>query len=503
MHKGHFYSAAVFALEIAFYSQIAQVLGESQWLRLKWMLLCAPPMAARVLVSAWPHRLTLCALLPLIPALLVLLATHNVPAHLVFHKTSPATILIAVDIYLLARQLLALLHLSVARITYLWVFRYLRGETGPQPPTIDPEELLGRFSTQLDAERRRAEPLLARAIVRTFAFDLCASSALQLAVYASQVVLPVLVARILFQLGRLDTAMPDALFALAAYATVALAAAVVEQNQIDHRDKVALKMQVALSAAVHRAAVRGSTLEDPLCGTDHPQALSAHVAKLCGNIWLPLRVVSGLYVFYRQVGWAVLPGIAFILVYLPIRSHLIRARTAAQAASTRASGERTRMLAQMLENIVPLRLLGWDARLRMDIERLREGAELRHTVASSVANALLALARTASRSGGPLVSLAIYSVLRHFSDTEFVTTEKVYIVQSILRELFPLLIDIPHAFDSWWAARLPHEQLARVLFAAPAEAASKMEWPSLAAAGQMVAVVGAWVQANRRCSRRC
>ncbi|KAJ1956130.1 hypothetical protein GGI12_005386, partial [Dipsacomyces acuminosporus] len=46
-----------------------------------------------------------------------------------------------------------------------------------------------------------------------------------------------------------------------------------------------------------------------------------------------------------------------------------------------------------------------------------------------------------------------------------ITAKQVYIVQAILRELFPLLIDIPHAFDSWWAAKQPYTNINNILVA--------------------------------------
>ncbi|KAJ2469835.1 Multidrug resistance-associated protein 1 [Coemansia sp. RSA 2337] len=267
--------------------------------------------------------------------------------------------------------------------------------------------------------------------------------------------------------------MSRALIALSIYSVLSVVATVIEQNQIDIRDKVKLKIRIALTAAVHQSMLLGSSssaearrLDTDMysCGIRNTQQLAAHIVNLTGAIWLPVRVTAGLYVFYRQVGWAVVPGIAIVLLYLPLRKLLVSRSTRAQVQAAKASSQRVGLLTQLVENIIPLRMLGWDRLLADRIQGLRERDELKFTVESNMATSLLSFARTACRSGGPLGSLFIYSVYYLTSSGYlYVTADQVYIVQAILRELFPLLIDVPHAFDSWWAARRPYEQIEGLL----------------------------------------
>ncbi|KAJ2053978.1 hypothetical protein H4S04_000313 [Coemansia sp. S16] len=267
--------------------------------------------------------------------------------------------------------------------------------------------------------------------------------------------------------------MSRALIALSIYSVLSVIATVIEQNQIDIRDKVKLKIRIALTAAVHQSMLLGSSssaearrLDTDMysCGIRNTQQLATHIVNLTGAIWLPVRVTAGLYVFYRQVGWAVVPGIAIVLLYLPLRKLLVSRSTRAQVQAAKASSQRVGLLTQLVENIIPLRMLGWDRLLADRIQGLRERDELKFTVESNMATSLLSFARTACRSGGPLGSLFIYSVYYLTSSGYlYVTADQVYIVQAILRELFPLLIDVPHAFDSWWAARRPYEQIEGLL----------------------------------------
>ncbi|KAJ2025882.1 hypothetical protein IWW57_003224, partial [Coemansia sp. S610] len=301
-----------------------------------------------------------------------------------------------------------------------------------------------------------------------FAGDLLLCSGLRLLVYINDITLPILVARMLSELHLGSFTTSNALVALVWYGGFSVWATIVEQNQIDYRDRVKLKIRLTLTAAIHQTALRKRTEADAYsCGIRETQLLATHLVGLTGCVWLPIRVAGGLYVFYRQVGWAVIPGIALTLAYLPLRKHLVRRSTQARSLAAEASSQRVQKLTQLVENIVPLRLLGWDRLLAQGVQSVREAEELPHTTDANVGASLLAFARSVCRSGGPLASLFLYSAYSLTSADGRVTAEGVYLVQAILRELFPLLIDVPHAFDSWWAAQRPYHQIEELLSESP------------------------------------
>ncbi|KAJ2659199.1 Multidrug resistance-associated protein 6 [Coemansia sp. RSA 1200] len=466
--------------------------------------------------------------------------------------TGGGVVLLVLDFCLFALQLAVLfrsrflsLGLSgLSRITYFWVFQYVNkqstfnsnsngnsngngggsavaGDIKRLPTSVSQDETLRLFTQNwhrlTQAERNHDKynggsgsgAILANAIVRTFAKDLCVSSILQLAVYASQLAIPVLVAQMLSHLSQANQKEESsgvfggfaaysatssnagaAIRALVLYSVTLLMAAVVEQNQIDLCDKLALKIHITLAASVHRSmletpgrtigsdtASENSSVAVYTTGVEHTKTLGKHIVKLCGDIWLPLRVVGGLYMFYSQVGWAIFPGISFILLYLPLRRTFLQRRTREQAAAGTATATRVSLLARLIDNIVPLRLLNWDTLVAGRIQKLREADELCSKRNVNLANSLLSLARTACRSCGPIVSLFVYSAgILYFSGRNggsdgknkgsvpgWVSVQQVYVVQAMLRELFPLVIDVPHAFDGWWAARLPYSHISRAL----------------------------------------
>ncbi|KAJ2774612.1 Multidrug resistance-associated protein 6, partial [Coemansia nantahalensis] len=439
------------------------------------------------------------------------------------HLLLPLLPLALVDVWLLAKA--ARPHAGRARdsgavgvaaprswlavATYHWVFRYLcserrqrRHRSGseagldarlPQlPRALHPAHGLTRFATQWQREVASGRGSLAHALWRSFARELIVCSALRLVVLAKEIMEPVVVARILQALGEPPStgALAGHGRAVALYVGVACIGGLVEQHHIDMRDRTELSMRMALTCAVHQAhtgvsgahvsvadlglAARARGTDLYSCGIHSTQQLAAHIAKLTTVLWVPLRLAAGLWMFYGQVGWAAAPGVAAVLLYPPLRARLLKRAVDARARVAAASSERASLLAQLLDNAVPVRMLGWGPVLVARIRALRERAELLPAIESSAAYASLYSVRMACRTGGPLASLLIYSIAaRYFasrssggdasSGTPAVSAERVFMVQAILCELFPVLIDAPHALDDWWAAQQPYAQIQAVL----------------------------------------
>ncbi|KAJ2558907.1 ATP-binding cassette glutathione S-conjugate transporter ycf1 [Coemansia sp. RSA 1933] len=497
--QAHVRSAVILVAELACIGYVD--IRNSLWLT----VLVVPPLLARALMpfvlipplgttkkqhaaSSLTKRTALLALgLALAPALVLLDRTGGMPRAW-YGVLLLVVVVVAVDFWLFALELTAAQSSStedrkpslVSRVTYFWVLQHIGAkywagdddeadseeEIRSLPTSVDQTTAFARFTDIWHSEKKKRDAnqkVLAWTLIRTFRTDLLVGSILQLAVYVGQVVMPVLVARILRQIGDQTHEMN----VLGVYALASLGAVLVEQNQIDQRDRTVLKIGATLTMAAHGAVLDGraaTTDGGYTAGVHEARMLAQHVAKLSGTVWLPLRVLGGLYVFYRQVGWwAVVAGLSFILLYLPLRSTLIRTRTEAQARAAQATSERISLVSRMVDSIVPLRLLNWDGLLARRVQRARETDELDAQSRASVANSLLAFTRAACRSCGPIVSLFIYSVVRQGYGEAQVTADQVYVVQAILRELFPLIIDAPHAFDGWWAAQQPYANISRIL----------------------------------------
>ncbi|KAJ2856589.1 hypothetical protein GGI22_003770, partial [Coemansia erecta] len=350
-HKAHVRCAGILAAELA-------CIGYLDIRNALWLTLAVPPLVARALVpllcvapskqrtgASVATRAAVAALaLALAPALA--LGVRWDGGRCALHYG----VLVAVDFWLFRLQLGGAAEPRkteggredvslLSRVTYFWVLRYVGGtwwrgrqaghagagsddDARSLPTSVGQAEALEALTRNWRSGSEDSERRLARAIARTFMRDLWISSGLQLAVYASQVGLPVLVARILHHVGRQGEAGGSgwgAARALAAYSAASVCAVAVEQNQIDMRDKIALKIGVALTALVHGAlldAPTAATREEAYTAAVHDaRALAAHIVKLSGSVWLPVRVAGGLYVFHRQVGWwAVAAGVSFILL---------------------------------------------------------------------------------------------------------------------------------------------------------------------------------------------
>ncbi|KAJ1947701.1 hypothetical protein FBU59_001849, partial [Linderina macrospora] len=197
-------------------------------------------------------------------------------------------------------------------------------------------------------------------------------------------------------------------------------ATLIEQNLIDIRDTTKLKLRSVLTAAIHQQAIRrpnlaaiaeaeGTNLQ--LCGTRNSKMLAEHAVKLCESMWLPVRVVAGLYVFYTQVGGAIAAGIFALMVYFPARTIIMNKLATIDKELEAATSSRTSRLTQLIENIVPLRMLGWEQHLVQQIQSIREGAELKMAISQSTMEQLLWAMRIVCSESGPVISLFIYSMV--------------------------------------------------------------------------------------------
>ncbi|KAJ2561899.1 hypothetical protein GGH12_003640, partial [Coemansia sp. RSA 1822] len=394
----------------------------------------------------------------------------------------------------------------IEQVTYHWVYGFLRASLSdvdlelPQlPRVLHPATTLAQFNRHWQHEVAVARHSLFGALFHTFSRNLAVCSLLQLLVFANEIAQPALVAHILHELAHPARAsIVGCAYVLAVYACVSLVASVAEQNYIDLRDRTETAMRATLVCAVHQAhalsdgvsvgrleqAARMQGTDVYSCGVRSTQDLAAHIMKLTKAVWVPVRVIAGVYVFYRQVGWAVLPGIAAALLYLPVRTALLRASAVEHASASQASSRRIELVTQLIEHIVPIRMLGLAHVLARQIQRVRNTDELEPTMRDAQISLVRACVWTVCRTGGPLLSLFIYSGAVRLAGSGAVTAERVFIVQRVLRELFPLLIDAPHAFDCWWAAQQPYLQINKTPKFALADVDMHV------CKGQLVSVVG-------------
>ncbi|KAJ2799633.1 hypothetical protein H4R20_004358, partial [Coemansia guatemalensis] len=408
---------------------------------------------------------------------------------------------------------LQFLRQLVERVTYHWVFRYLQSMRGADsidlelpelPRSLHPAPMVARFNRCWQRELLFGRRSLGHALFWTFSRELVVCTLLRLLVQLKDMWQPVAVARIVQILGNAATSgRPPAAAATAEscvsglllYLVLGIGGGILEQNQIDMRDRIELSMRNTLSCALHQAhtanerryasvgrlALEARKLNTDLysCGTQSSQLLAKHAAQLTNTLWIPFRLAAGLFIFYWHVGWAVAPGIAAALLYLPLRKRLLHSINNAKDRAAKATSKRVSLLTHLLDNIVSIRMLGWSSVLVDRIRNVRESQELDPTIETSALSTVLLSVWTACRTCGPLISLFIYSVatslLAHGREDltntlPLVTAESVFIVQTILRELIPLLIDSPHAFDSWWAAKRPYAQIQAILVKASAYA---------------------------------
>ncbi|KAJ1870798.1 Canalicular multispecific organic anion transporter 2 [Coemansia sp. RSA 990] len=328
---------------------------------------------------------------------------------------------------------------------------------------------------------------LIRCLSRTFAAQLAACVGLRLVVFVKDMCLPLLLSRIIHSL---DSSQPVDLATnirlLVFYLAASVVAAIVEQNHIDMCDRTTLAISNTLLCAMHQVHSTGSSYKHsqvPIeqlkeaaaklktdlfsCGIRGTADLAQSLVQCVNSLCTPLRLLVGIYVFYRQIGWSVVPGIAITLLYLPMRSYLLRKSASAQQQASEASTRRVELIAHLIDSIVPLRLLGWCNVVVERIGRVRDVSEMSPSIRYTMLGNLRSFVWKTCRTGAPLLCLAIYSMFSRDNRSHMIPAERVYIVQTAMRELVPLLIDLPHALDGWWSAQQSLDQISTLLSQRP------------------------------------
>ncbi|KAJ2450726.1 Multidrug resistance-associated protein 7 [Coemansia sp. RSA 2336] len=383
----------------------------------------------------------------------------------------------------------------ISQVTYHWVYCLLREhprlrKVPKLPVSIHPAYLLARFNRlwqqeiRLQSGRSSRKIALVRCLSRTFAAQLAACVGLRLLVFVKDMGLPWLLSRIIHSLELSQPAdLAANLWLLALYLAASVLAAIVEQNHIDLCDRTTLAIANTLLCAMHQVHLSDKHLRVPMeqlqaaaakhktdlfsCGirstTDLAQSLVQCVNALC----TPLRLLVGTYVFYRQIGWSIVPGVAITLLYLPVRSLLLCKSSIVQQQVSEASTRRVALIAHLIDHIVPLRLLGWCTVIVERIGRVRDVDEMLPSIKHTMLGNLRSFVWKTCRTGAPLLCLAIYSMCAQGNTSHVISAERVFIIQTAMRELIPLLIDLPHALDGWWSAQQSLNQISTLLSQRP------------------------------------
>ncbi|XP_017097976.2 probable multidrug resistance-associated protein lethal(2)03659 [Drosophila bipectinata] len=142
---------------------------------------------------------------------------------------------------------------------------------------------------------------------------------------------------------------------------------------------LAMKMRVAVSAAIYRKAIR-------LSRTAMGDTTIGQVVNLLSNdlnrfdralihfhfLWLgPLELLISSYFLYQQIGVASFYGISILILYLPLQTYLSRVTSKLRLQTALRTDKRVRMMNEIISGIQVIKMYTWERPFGRLIEQLR------------------------------------------------------------------------------------------------------------------------------------
>ncbi|XP_043065365.1 probable multidrug resistance-associated protein lethal(2)03659 [Drosophila ficusphila] len=142
---------------------------------------------------------------------------------------------------------------------------------------------------------------------------------------------------------------------------------------------LAMKMRVAVSAAIYRKALR-------LSRTSLGDTTIGQVVNLLSNdlnrfdrclihfhfLWLgPLELLIAAYFLYQQIGFASLYGISILILYLPLQTYMSRITSKLRLQTALRTDQRVRMMNEIISGIQVIKMYTWERPFGKLIEQMR------------------------------------------------------------------------------------------------------------------------------------
>ena len=209
----------------------------------------------------------------------------------------------------------------------------------------------------------------ARALYRSFGREFMLAGAVKLLSDLCQLASPLLLRHIIGQLEagadvRAGAGATAALFAVGAIQAISL------RQYFAQLFATGLKVRASIVGAAYRKLLRLAPAAQLAASAGEVTNLMGPDAQRIGDlvpylhaVWFaPLQVVAALVLLWREVGIAVLPGIAVIAAMLAANRAIAQRTFQRQAGLLKARDARVKLVREMLVNMKPLKLHGWEVR---------------------------------------------------------------------------------------------------------------------------------------------
>ncbi|XP_055301713.1 ATP-binding cassette sub-family C member 4-like [Sitodiplosis mosellana] len=252
-----------------------------------------------------------------------------------------------------------------------------------EPLVEDRSDFLGdRLEKQWQAERKRmSRPYLARALFKAFWWE-----ALVLGLYCiftdcfCRLTFAFILERLLSHFREnSDVSQEDALTYGAVLFAFSICSGISFLHHLFKGYHCTMKVRVALSSVIYRKALclsqRALTNSVPgkLVNLLSNDLQRCETLSYLHTLWVsPLTTVLAAYILWREIDWAVIVGIAIILLFLPVQSYMGKLSGRIRFQTALRTDERVRFMDEIISGVQLIKMCAWEKQFEQLIGAIRQ-----------------------------------------------------------------------------------------------------------------------------------
>ncbi|CAF4075111.1 unnamed protein product, partial [Rotaria sordida] len=230
---------------------------------------------------------------------------------------------------------------------------------------------------------------------------------------------------------------------------------------------IGLRFRSAITGLVYRKSLKLSNASKQETTTGEIVNLMAidasRFAELTQHIHIlwsgPLQLLIALILLYRQMKFAIIPGVTLLFIMIPLSLYLQRIQKKLLLKQMIIKDQRIKMTNEILNGIRVLKLYAWEIAFIRSITHIRE-KELEYIRKKAIVNALSNILWTFTPI---LVGITTFATYVLSSDTNILTADKAFVSLTLFNLLRSPLVAFPTVFNNVVEARVSNKRIEKFL----------------------------------------
>ncbi|CAF3642109.1 unnamed protein product [Adineta steineri] len=230
---------------------------------------------------------------------------------------------------------------------------------------------------------------------------------------------------------------------------------------------VGLRFRSAITGLVYRKSLKLSNSSKQEATTGEIVNLMAidasrfaEVTHHIHTLWSgPFQLIIAFVLLYRQMQWAIIPGIVLLFIMIPTNLYLQRIQKKLTSKQMKVKDERIKTMNEILNGIRVLKLYAWEMAFIRSITHIRD-KELQYIRRKAIVSAISNILWTFTPI---LVGITTFATYVLSSETNVLTADKAFVSLALFNLLRGPLVVFPNVISSVVEARVSNKRIQKFL----------------------------------------